>query len=59
MSTLKIGVGDIIVSGSTGKWYKIKEVTNTLITAEDLESHSVTYLNRAGVTSKTFYKEEF
>lgn len=55
---LEVKVNDVIVSAITGKWYRVEEVTATQIKAYDLDSHSTSYLNRAGVNSRTFYKEE-
>lgn len=54
---LEVQANDIIVSAITGKWYKVEEITATQIKAYCLDSHSTSYLNRAGVNSKTFYKE--
>ena len=56
---LEVKVNDIIVSGITGKYYRVEEITTTQIKAYCLENKSITYLNRAGVNSRTFYKEEF
>lgn len=54
---LEVKANDVIVSAITGKWYKVEEITTTQIKAYDLDGHGTTYLNRAGVNSKTFYKE--